>query len=634
MKLNNVVPNTLLNSGVVSSVYAASRSYQPDMDVSPSVVGLSTLDLTTDLGLWATLGGHQNAGLGMKIGIIDTGISTTNPFLTDNSLPVLPGFPKCDALDSSTSTPDQNCINVSNKVIVAKVFQSAYGTSFTAFAAQAHGSHVSGIAAGVFNTTAPLSTHPLSGIAPKAYLGNYNVFPGNITNAFDADIIAAVEAALQDGMDVVNLSLGGPATMNDPLARAINRAATAGLISVIAAGNAGSGLFTIESPGIAMKAITAGASSDPHFFGNPVTVSSIGTFGGTVSAFAAYTSLVTATYSTTSPSNGCSPISTNLTGKIALIQRGSCTFSTKIRNAQNASAIGVIVSDNTNLEDPIVMGQDGTPNQPTIPAIMVSQAKGAAMASALVKTVTIDGTTIQEFLSTNGDFMASFSSRGPTPVPPQPFAIKPDVVAPGVNVYSSVPGGFAVFQGTSMATPHVTGAAALLKQLHPDWSVAQVKSALVNSAARPAHLSTSNTFATSSVLARGGGRIDLSAAGLVTATLYPVSMTFGSLAGTPGQTLTKSVAITSVSGSSITYSLSTAPVQVIVTSSAADGATGQITLTLSTNSITLNPGDVATFTITLTSVSGTLPNFYQSDIIITGGTVTLKVPLFVWISSP
>ncbi len=178
LKLNNVVPNTLLKSGVVSSVYAASRTYQPDMDVSPSVVGLSTLDLTTDLGLWADLGGHQNAGLGMKIGIIDTGIDINNPFLKDPTLPAIAGFPKCDALDSSTNTANQDCINVSNKVIVAKVFQSAYGTSFTAFAAQDHGSHVSGIAAGVFNTTTPFSTHPLSGIAPKAYLGNYNVFPG------------------------------------------------------------------------------------------------------------------------------------------------------------------------------------------------------------------------------------------------------------------------------------------------------------------------------------------------------------------------------------------------------------------------------------------------------------------------
>ncbi len=635
LRVNNVVPDRLVQGGVAVSVDAAAN-YQTDMDISASVVGLTNTLFTTDLGLWAQLGGHANAGLGMKIGVIDTGIDTTSPFLTDGTLAAVTGFPKCDALDSSTSTPDSNCLFVSNKVLVAKVFQSAYGTSFTAAPAQAHGSHVSGIAAGVFGTTAPLSgSRVLSGIAPKAYLGNYNVFPGNITNSYDVDIIAALEAALADGMDVVNLSLGGSPSFHDPLAKAVNNVANAGMIPVIAAGNAGSGLFTIESPGIAKNAITVGASTNAHFFGVSVTVPSLGTFGGAVGDFAPFVPPITATYATTpSPGTACSALTPgSLTGLIALIARGTCTFSTKIRNAQNAGAVGAIIYNNV-LGDPTAMGMDGTPLQPTIPAVMVSNVQGAAMKLASPKTVTVDGTVVTEYFTGNQDYMAGFSSRGPTPVPPEPYAIKPDLVAPGVNVYSSVPGGFAVFQGTSMATPHVAGAAALLKQLHPDWSVRQVKSALVNSAARPAHLSTSTSFTISSVLARGGGRLDLTAAGLVTATLTPVSLSFGSQDNSVALTLSKPVEIKSVDPSTFTYTLSADPVRIIATSSAADGINPQLTLSVSASPITLGLGGDVYFTVSLTFVAGTTPGYYQSDIVISGGTVTLRIPVFVLIHSP
>ena len=112
-------------------------------------------------------GGLTNAGAGIKIGIIDTGIDQTHPFLTDNSLAVPSGFPKCDARDSSVGQADTSCLFTSNKVIVAKVFQIQAKTNFDAHAAQAHGSHVSGIAAGVANTCAPFVGCQMSGVAPK-----------------------------------------------------------------------------------------------------------------------------------------------------------------------------------------------------------------------------------------------------------------------------------------------------------------------------------------------------------------------------------------------------------------------------------------------------------------------------------
>src|SRR5439155_3971020 len=131
--------------------------------------------------------------------------------------------------------------------------------------------------------------------------------------------------------------------------------------------------------------------------------------------------------------------------------------------------------------------QDGTANQPTIPAYMLSLANRAALVAADNQTTTI-GVVLQYFLTTNANIMAGFSSQGPTDVD---FRVKPDVVAPGVNVLSSIPHQFcasppcfAFFQGTSMATPHLAGSAAVVIGQHPAWSAAQVRSSIVNTADR------------------------------------------------------------------------------------------------------------------------------------------------------
>src|SRR3989442_5173336 len=195
------------------------------MNRSPSLIGDQTLV--------NAVCGQSNAGAGVKIGIIDTGNSQAHPFLTDNALNVAAGFPMCDAIDSAVGTPDTQCKFVSNKVIVAKVFETL--TSFDGHAAQAHGSHVSGIAAGVANTCAPFVGCTLSGIAPKAFLGSYNVFPGNVLDASSHDIAKAGEAAVADGMDVLNLSLGGTAKPDDVLVNAVNSATDAGVVVAIAA---------------------------------------------------------------------------------------------------------------------------------------------------------------------------------------------------------------------------------------------------------------------------------------------------------------------------------------------------------------------------------------------------------------
>src|SRR5438046_9973073 len=202
------------------------------MNRSPTLIGAPVL--------WNAVGGQSNAGAGVKIRNIEPGIDQTHPFLTDNTLPSLAGFPKCDAIDSAVGMADTQCNFVSNKVIVAKVFETR--TNFDGHAAQEHGTHVSGIAAGVANTCAPfVPACNLSGIAPKAYLGNYNVFPGIVLVASSHGIAQIVKTAVADGMDVLDLSLGGGARPNDVLVNAVDSAVDAGVGIDIAAGNPGPG---------------------------------------------------------------------------------------------------------------------------------------------------------------------------------------------------------------------------------------------------------------------------------------------------------------------------------------------------------------------------------------------------------
>ena len=170
--------------------------------------------------------------------------------------------------------------------------------------------------------------------------------------------------------------------------------------------------------------------------------------------------------------------------------------------------------------DPVAMGQDGV-HHPTIPAAMVSQSDGTTyLRTHPGAVITVDGTTRSEIVTTNADILAGFSSKGPTPYD---FRIKPDVTAPGVNILSSVLGGkYAFFQGTSMATPHTAGSAALLKALHPSWGPEEIKSALVNNADR-------TVTGTSGLgpIARGGGRINVERAAGASIFLDPVSVSFG-----------------------------------------------------------------------------------------------------------
>jgi minor extracellular serine protease Vpr len=246
--------------------------YYPNLSQSYQIINAT--------GAWNAAGGRSVAGAGIKIGDIDSGIDETHPFFDPAGFSYPPGFPKCDAADSNSHHQDQDCKYVSPKVIVAKVFYNkADQQGLDAQAVEGHGTHTAGIAAGVTGKTAVVngvSIDDMSGIAPGAWLGNYNVFPDHVNEsrhgARSEDILNAVDAAIEDGMDVLNLSLGGSYHgNNDLLANGLDNAVDAGVVVAVAAGNSGPGAGTLESPGRARKVITVGASTNQHFVGQPFT---------------------------------------------------------------------------------------------------------------------------------------------------------------------------------------------------------------------------------------------------------------------------------------------------------------------------------------------------------------------------
>jgi minor extracellular serine protease Vpr len=416
-------------------------------------------------------------------------------------------------------------------------------------------------------------------------------------------------------MDVLNLSLGGGVQgPHDFLQEAADATADAGLVVAIAAGNEGPGDSTVSSPGSAPGALTAGASTNPHFVGIPATGTKTGggafSFGAALGDFNNFVPAITASYTTTSPANGCTAISTALAGKIAVIDRGVCTFSTKVRSAQAAGAVGVLIVNNV-AGDPVGMAHDGLAF-PTIPAAMLGKVEGNSIKPT--GTMTVDGSNPQEFITANADIIAGFSSRGPTPFR---YLIKPDATAPGVNVYSSVfENGFAFFQGTSMATPHLAGSAAALLDAHPGWSNKDVKSAIVNTAKRPVTDHVNGTAAVGA-LHRGGGRVDLAAATATPLTLDPVSVSFGKWIGNKQVNASATMTVKNVSGTSQLCGVS---------------ITGSPFVSVSPSAVSIASGGTAELTVTLAGGRSIGLGDHEGDVVLSCGGTTLKAPWWTRVS--
>jgi minor extracellular serine protease Vpr len=605
--------------------FQLSRRYHALLDRSVPLINAPTL--------WTKLGGSAVAGKGIKVAILDSGIDLTNPLFSDAGFVAPPGYPM--GVSGFTN----------NKVISARVFSA--NSSDTPQDLLGHGTSVAGIVAGDLNTATPLG--PVSGVAPAAFLGNYRVLDANGNG--DEDLIASgLEAAFADGFDIANISFGAPATSTPGvLDDAVEVAASSGMTVVVAAGDDGAnGQMTIESPGTALNAITVAASSNAHVIGPSVGVTGPGSVPSLLAAFESV------------PGASCGPPQTfpigpatlfdeslldgqklgcklsklplgSLTGKIALIEWGNCTAEQKIDNAATAGASAVIIYNEDISLSPqggdnlIQLDATGT----TIPSVFIERTNGLALKSWVDAnpgaTVRISGPA--EFAQAP-DVLAPFSGLGPT----IQGTLKPDIAAPGQNIYSgairicnpagvSDPSGFLMVSGTSQAAAHVTGGAALIAQLHPTWTVSQIKSALVNSTATNVIASTGSTT-TAGVLSVGAGRVDLARASTVNATLAPSSLSFGiHKLNSIGHSvsLVQTLNITSVAAGATTFNISVnAP------------ATAGVTVSLSAKSLSVPAGGTEQIQLTIAAKKNAQRgNFSGLLTVSSSASQALRVPFWV-----
>jgi minor extracellular serine protease Vpr len=531
----------------VADIYPVATYHAADNSV-PGLVGA--------VPLWGPTRG--TAGQGVKVGVIDDGIDVGAPYLASAGLRAPAGFP----LGQRRFT--------SGRIIVARSFAGADAPTpdHLAFdpAVSEHGTHVAGILAGVYGTVA----HPglglpvvsgLSGVAPGAWLGNYRGLArgdhesGAIGST--VELAAAVDAAVADGMDVLNLSLGGPQIdpSADALALALANAARMGVPSVVAAGNDFDtrGYGSISSPGTSAAAITVAATSSTRVFGVAGTAS--GSTDPALTPFVAVPSIgprVTAGLTRPTPLVGpaayaldrraCrAPRTRHALRAVVIVLRGGCGFAAKAINAHEAGAQAVII-ESDRPGPPFVVEE-----QADIPLLVVTDVVGSRLRAYIADAgsgARVQFTRAIAELPTPPRVLADFSSAGPTPFDQ---LLKPDIAAPGEAILSSVPlastdypGAYASWEGTSMAAPAVTGVVALMRERHPEWTPAQIREALIGSAL-PAY-ADSNATVEASPLRTGGGFVD--AAGAVAPGLLSDPPLLGLGLQRPGAIVTIPVSVT------------------------------------------------------------------------------------------
>ncbi|MEM4204402.1 MAG: S8 family serine peptidase, partial [Candidatus Methanomethylicaceae archaeon] len=560
----------------------------------------TSVPLIGALQVWA--GSAQYQGQGIKVGVIDTGID----YIHTNF-----GGPGDYTGQDFTSISEPGNLFPTAKVVGGWDFA---GDNYNAADPNAstpspdpdpmdcngHGTHVAGTIAGfgvlpngsTYQETPGDTYADLASLSPADYRAKFRIGPGVAPKAqlyalrvfgcsgSTALTPLAIEWAVDpdgdgdfsDHLDVINMSLGSSfGTEYDASAVASNNAALAGVIVVASAGNSGDVYYITGAPGVAQRAISVASSQNPGavLAAFDVTNSSdsslIGTYMAGTAAFGPQTYNVTGEVVVAQPYRACSALTnaSAIAGKIALIERGDCAFVTKVQNAQDAGAIGVLIVNNAPGFPP-AMG--GTSNTITIPAMSARDVDGA-----LIKNVLDNNGTVEVNLNSSNTFsivdpslqdvVSSFTSRG---VARGGMYLKPDVTAPGQSIFSAKIGsgnaGISM-SGTSMAAPHVAGVMAILRQQHPDWSVEELKALVMNTATDDVWASSTPPLTPNTPSRVGAGRVSVQRATESDVIAYNatapelVSVSFGVVKVTGTQTLEREIIVKNKGNADATYNV-------------------------------------------------------------------------------
>ena len=578
-------------------------------------------------GAWSDLG---RTGSGVKIAVLDTGIDyfhanfggSGDPatFEADNHTVVEPGSFPTTKVVAGTDLVGDNYDDSSDDPAVNTPVPDPDPLD-----CNGHGSHTSGSAAGFgvldngatysgpYNaTTYSANSFRIGpGVAPKASLIAVRVF-GCEGSTSEAVVVAGLNFALEQGADVVNMSLGSPfGRDNEPSTEASNTLSEAGVVVVASAGNNGTGAYITGAPAVASRAISVAAldASGSTFPGASAALSTGTTItmqNSNAASFASGASLPVAVLRTSYPggpvSLGCDPAEyTNfpggVAGKLVVTVRGTCARVSRAIFGQKAGAAAVAMIDTSSnfppFEGEITSNPDtGEKFTVTIPFFGVRGVLGPAATADGDNLVAADGGTATLTPATvpNPGYQrfATFTSGGPANVDSD---VKPDVTAPGVSVLSTLVGSGnkgTRMSGTSMSSPMTAGVAALVTEAHPSWSTEAIKGAIVDTAD-----ATAAKIANYDTRRGGSGVVDARKAtdtvGYATTSGGTAALSFGYEPRSSAYSETLPVTLHNTSGSSITYNLSSA-----VVGNALGTSVG-----ISPGSVTVPGGATASFDVTL-----------------------------------
>ncbi|WP_319003498.1 S8 family serine peptidase [Bacillus shivajii] len=518
--------------------------------------------------------GSKITGEGVKVAVIDTGIDYRHPDLKDN---FHGGYDVIDEDDDPMET--------------------LKGEGMPTI----HGTHVAGIIA---------ANGRLQGVAPEAEIYAYRAL-GPTGMGTTEQVIEAIEKSVEDGADIINLSLGNTVNGPDwPTSIALDKAVENGVIAVTSNGNSGPNLWTVGSPGTSSKAISVGASTPPIKVPYLMTKRNSDVEIPVIPMQKALPWELKRDYPAYYIGLGKEEDYHNVDvrGKIVIAERGQISFTFKAKLAKQAGAKALIVYNHTDGEFA------GMLEEPTeLPVVSVSKEVGEQLKEQMEKEEIYIRTIYRE----EEDLMAPFSSRGPVT---HTWSIKPDLVAPGVKIDSTVPRGYLDLNGTSMSAPHVAGAAALIKQKNPDWNPEQVKAALMNTAL-PIADQDGNQYPPH---IQGTGRIQIDKALTTESLVYPGTVSFGKWSRDDSR-LEKTVEVTieNISDRRKRYTVEP-PFEV------PDGVQWKVPF-----SLYLQPGEKKTVTISIDVLPSVFEEgIYHDEIQVKSEDETIRIPYLFFVEEP